>query len=444
MSDQDALLAAIRQSPDDDAPRLIYADWLDEHGDPDRAEFIRLQIKIDPFRQLDSDLDRWRRAVIDGHLNDPVPDHFPPELRHYADLARRDRDLLKARRWEWLAPLARVVEDNAAHLRVMFRRGFAEEVEIAASVFQDSGDLVREACPMLRRLTLFGPREQVPELAGMSALGGIPELVLADWITDFDARALAPTFALRDVESLTLWVGSRHDSDVVRSLATRPWEGGPGRPLDGPHLANLREVILVQPHGGLIANDRTGQLDRRAADLAGLFNRFLGRAVARVERPFGRRFPLFARVGHGLFAGHIRGRPVVVVGGRQSTVLEFDAEGRLKAEDMLDLEDTLHRPPGLRQGAYDEGELLAVLRHDYGFEPGLVFVREFDSEAAEMRIVLWGNYEDVVQDPDSRLDGDDHEEACANLARYWIMDRNFAIEYGDHCVAGPDGVIFSS
>ncbi|HEY1189441.1 MAG TPA: TIGR02996 domain-containing protein [Gemmata sp.] len=43
MSDEAALLAAIRAHPDDDTPRLIYADWLDENGQPDRAEFIRLQ-----------------------------------------------------------------------------------------------------------------------------------------------------------------------------------------------------------------------------------------------------------------------------------------------------------------------------------------------------------------------------------------------------------------
>ncbi|MGL4555777.1 MAG: TIGR02996 domain-containing protein, partial [Gemmataceae bacterium] len=34
----------IRADPDDDGPRLIYADWLDEAGDEARAEFIRLQI----------------------------------------------------------------------------------------------------------------------------------------------------------------------------------------------------------------------------------------------------------------------------------------------------------------------------------------------------------------------------------------------------------------
>jgi uncharacterized protein (TIGR02996 family) len=40
------LLAAVLDSPSDDAPRLVYADWLDEHGQADRAEFIRLQCEM--------------------------------------------------------------------------------------------------------------------------------------------------------------------------------------------------------------------------------------------------------------------------------------------------------------------------------------------------------------------------------------------------------------
>jgi uncharacterized protein (TIGR02996 family) len=43
MTDHDALLRAVLESPADDAPRLVLADWLEEHGHPDRAEFIRLQ-----------------------------------------------------------------------------------------------------------------------------------------------------------------------------------------------------------------------------------------------------------------------------------------------------------------------------------------------------------------------------------------------------------------
>lgn len=38
-----SFLADIIENPDDDAPRLIYADWLDDSGQLDRAEFIRTQ-----------------------------------------------------------------------------------------------------------------------------------------------------------------------------------------------------------------------------------------------------------------------------------------------------------------------------------------------------------------------------------------------------------------
>ena len=41
-----ALEAAIVAHADEDTPRLAYADWLDEHGDPDRAAFIRVQCRL--------------------------------------------------------------------------------------------------------------------------------------------------------------------------------------------------------------------------------------------------------------------------------------------------------------------------------------------------------------------------------------------------------------
>jgi uncharacterized protein (TIGR02996 family) len=42
-NDGDALFRAILANPADDMPRLVYADWLQENGKPERAEFIRLQ-----------------------------------------------------------------------------------------------------------------------------------------------------------------------------------------------------------------------------------------------------------------------------------------------------------------------------------------------------------------------------------------------------------------
>ena len=46
METADALIAAMAADVDDNTPRLVYADWLEEHGQPERAEFIRLQCRI--------------------------------------------------------------------------------------------------------------------------------------------------------------------------------------------------------------------------------------------------------------------------------------------------------------------------------------------------------------------------------------------------------------
>jgi uncharacterized protein (TIGR02996 family) len=43
MNDREALMQAIIDNPDDDLPRLVFADWLEEQGQADRAELIRCQ-----------------------------------------------------------------------------------------------------------------------------------------------------------------------------------------------------------------------------------------------------------------------------------------------------------------------------------------------------------------------------------------------------------------
>src|SRR5437773_1472485 len=74
-SESAALLAAVLAAPEDDAPRLIYADWLDEHGQPERAQFIRLQVersrlpKYDPRREV---LTRLADRLFDRHGADWV------------------------------------------------------------------------------------------------------------------------------------------------------------------------------------------------------------------------------------------------------------------------------------------------------------------------------------------------------------------------------------
>ena len=42
MSEEEAFLEALKANPADDTTRLVYADWLDEHDQPQKAEYLRL------------------------------------------------------------------------------------------------------------------------------------------------------------------------------------------------------------------------------------------------------------------------------------------------------------------------------------------------------------------------------------------------------------------
>src|SRR5262245_57047624 len=65
MGDGDGFLRAIAAAPDDDTHRLVYADWLDEHGEPERAEFIRLQCDEAQRVTFDDAHNALRRRIWD-------------------------------------------------------------------------------------------------------------------------------------------------------------------------------------------------------------------------------------------------------------------------------------------------------------------------------------------------------------------------------------------
>jgi uncharacterized protein (TIGR02996 family) len=74
--DADALLRAIVRHPGDDTPRLVYADWLEENGRAEEAEFLREQCRLavaepsDPkYPELidrDEELRLWLTAHVPG------------------------------------------------------------------------------------------------------------------------------------------------------------------------------------------------------------------------------------------------------------------------------------------------------------------------------------------------------------------------------------------
>jgi uncharacterized protein (TIGR02996 family) len=64
-----SFLSAIREDPDADGPRLVFADWLDEHGDP-RAELIRVQCQLAALNKDDPqvpDLNGRQRTWLDRY-----------------------------------------------------------------------------------------------------------------------------------------------------------------------------------------------------------------------------------------------------------------------------------------------------------------------------------------------------------------------------------------
>jgi len=60
MNEREAFLRAVCENPDDDTPRLVFADWLQEHGEEERAEFIRVQCEM---ARLAAD-DERREALV--------------------------------------------------------------------------------------------------------------------------------------------------------------------------------------------------------------------------------------------------------------------------------------------------------------------------------------------------------------------------------------------
>src|SRR4051812_16501242 len=101
MPDDDAFLRAIIDDPDDGLPRLVYADWLDEHGDPDRAEFIRVQC-----------------AMV----------RPPMSKAEFEQRFGRSQELLAAHP-EWAGPIGDLVES------AFFRRGFVYHIVLSAAAF---------------------------------------------------------------------------------------------------------------------------------------------------------------------------------------------------------------------------------------------------------------------------------------------------------------------
>src|SRR5262249_46319231 len=65
-NDSIALLRALLETPEDDALRLVYADWLQENGQAERAEFIRVQCELARLKYPDKHYHWHGHGKCDG------------------------------------------------------------------------------------------------------------------------------------------------------------------------------------------------------------------------------------------------------------------------------------------------------------------------------------------------------------------------------------------
>ncbi|MDY3553582.1 TIGR02996 domain-containing protein [Gemmata sp. JC717] len=287
MSDQAALLDAIREQPDEDTPRLAYADWLDEHapdgkpsparGPSARADYIRVQCRLaerpydDPeypaLLELEEELARW----LDAHAADTHPE-LPADLEwgrsfsyggdgayrrgfpdavEYTDYDEEPEEnidrittaLGQAFRSATISTLrledaygeevAGVVSGPlAARLRGLSLDYFADEDEAAAV----RGIVGSPHLTNLRRLDLefdLTP-DELRALAKAPNLGALEALLLGE-TTYAGLKALGTAGWFRNLRSLCLWMNSR---DTFRALGELP-------PM--PNLVHLALVGDVEP-----------------------------------------------------------------------------------------------------------------------------------------------------------------------------------------------------
>jgi uncharacterized protein (TIGR02996 family) len=132
MSHDAPFLAQIAADPEVDAPRLIYADWLEEQQD-ERAEFIRVQCELaatpSPARLRVRGLAEVR-GLLQGRRR----------------LAQREKQLLARYRGKWCGSI------RGQSVNVIFRRGLVDELRISAAELAAVAEGFPAYAPVLRTL----------------------------------------------------------------------------------------------------------------------------------------------------------------------------------------------------------------------------------------------------------------------------------------------------
>jgi uncharacterized protein (TIGR02996 family) len=143
LTDADHLLRAILENPDEDTPRLMYADEI-ELSDPERAEFIRVQCEIARRSHLCFDTFRDLRHRESELLADDYPDS-------------KLGSLLPMPRPAWVGWESR---EYFGQIRWRFERGFLDWIRLPASAWVEKHSLLLSRHPIRKVEICDWPTEQ--------------------------------------------------------------------------------------------------------------------------------------------------------------------------------------------------------------------------------------------------------------------------------------------
>lgn len=152
-TDAHNILQAIIVEPDDDLHRLAYADWCEENGQPERAEFIRLQIALwNEQRDCNCGSTQGGHTFRGGqHHNGPCA---ASQLRVEVDGKWKRADLIAVnlwsanrRKWVGIGEDHHPLECLAASLN-QYARGFIRKVECTHDLWVDHGKRICASHPI--------------------------------------------------------------------------------------------------------------------------------------------------------------------------------------------------------------------------------------------------------------------------------------------------------
>lgn len=263
MTEKDAFVADILERPEENAPRLVFADWLEDHDEPDRAAFIRAQCGGDA-----------------GAVNT-----FAMRLP------------------SWAGPLAELSE------RVEFHRGFVEVAHVHAETFLAHAEAMLRLAPlrMVRLMYLYA--EHLAALARLPCLSRLAVLEATGNYRHAGLRSLCASPHLDGLSGLSV-----HDTPIGRaglsvllesaslSRLTHLHLGGTGIGPDGVQelagSSKFRHLVALDLRGNALGPPAMRALGRSlhlgALRRLGLwYNRLGDEGLAELVRA-----PLFARLTH--------------------------------------------------------------------------------------------------------------------------------------------------